>query len=206
MGRPIKITSIEYVGSAGSPKELPTHDLPEVAVSGRSNVGKSSLINALLGRHRMARVSSKPGHTRRLQFFMVNKDFMLADLPGYGYAAASKDIRKTFAPMVDSYLRNRPELKAMIVILDSRREPSKLDLQLLEYIEGFGIRLIGAITKIDKFPKHRRKLRAAEVAGKAGLKPGSWVAFSAVVNLGREELWRAIMREITPPGRSENAD
>ena len=130
----MKIKSAEFVTSAVQPSQYPPEELPEFAFSGRSNVGKSSLINTLVNRKKLVQTSSTPGKTRLVNFFRVNDALMLVDLPGYGYARVSEAERQKWRPMVEQYLSGRKTLKAVIVILDARRDPAKADTQLLDWL------------------------------------------------------------------------
>jgi GTP-binding protein len=176
-----------------------------VAFAGRSNVGKSSLLNVLVNRRGLARTSSTPGRTQAINFFSVGDRLSLVDLPGYGYARVSKETQRTWGTMVETYLRKRSSLKAVVVILDIRREPNQGDLDLLAWLKGYGRRPIVVLTKVDKLSRNRSRQRAAEI--RARLEPicaTGAVLFSAKTREGREEIWKAI-REATEvdslPGR-----
>jgi GTP-binding protein len=147
---------VELTHNAGEPREFPSDELPEVAVMGRSNVGKSSLINAVLGRRKLARTSGRPGKTRRIHFYRVADEFYLVDLPGYGYAAASKEERKSWQPMVESYLRgSRKALRGAVLLVDVRRGPEEEEAQLLEWLAAENIPAAIAVTKSDKLSRSR---------------------------------------------------
>jgi GTP-binding protein len=130
----MKITSATFVKSATSPEHYPRDGRPEIAFMGRSNVGKSSLINSMLGARGLARTSSTPGRTQLINFFLINDAFYFVDLPGYGYARVPRDVKKHWGPMVEKYLATRPELVLSIVITDSRHEPTELDLLMKEWL------------------------------------------------------------------------
>lgn len=171
----------------------PETKLPEVAFAGRSNVGKSSLINALVHRRKLARVSNTPGRTREINFFAVNDEFVLADLPGYGYARVSKEKRAAWRPLIEGYLRGSPTLRGVVQLLDARRSPSEDDLQMLEFLAHVATPTIIVATKVDKVLKAQRTPRIAALAGEAGVELEQVIPFSAVTGEGRDELAEAIV-------------
>jgi len=188
----MKIISAEFIKSATKPSEYPRGNFPEIAIAGRSNVGKSSLINALVNRKNLAKTSSSPGRTQLINFFLVNGKFSLVDLPGYGYARVPLQVRKTWKPMVESYLQTRKEIRLVILILDARRGSSADDLALLDWLDYHKIPSLIALTKADKLSqleRARQKKALADVSLFSG-KPLSF--FSAVTGEGKEELWRLI--------------
>ena len=146
----INFTNVNFVKSCPNRKEKPQDIKPEVLVVGKSNVGKSSLINALCAKKRLAFTSSKPGHTRLLNYYDVDKRFYLVDAPGYGYAKGGIDLDRLFAEMMDSYFSNNRELKIVLVLLDARREISNDDQEIIDYIKESGFPYFIVITKIDK--------------------------------------------------------
>jgi GTP-binding protein len=170
----------------------PPPNLPEIAFAGRSNVGKSSLINALLRRKKVARVSNTPGRTREIHFFSVNDAFVLADLPGYGYARVSKERKAAWRPLIEGYLRESPRLRGVVQLLDARRSPSADDLQMLEFLAEGQTPAIVVATKIDKLPKAQRSARIDELSREAGVDVAQIIPFSAVTGEGRDELAGAI--------------
>jgi len=188
----MKIKSAEFVTSAVQPTQYPPEELPEFAFSGRSNVGKSSLINTLVNRKKIVQTSSTPGKTRLVNFFRVNDALMLVDLPGYGYARVSEAARQSWRPMIEQYLSGRKTLKAVIVILDARREPGKTDTQLLDWLARIGIPRIIAVTKCDKLSKTELAKQVRLIAQGLGLPHEELVLFSAKSHQGRDTLWRAI--------------
>jgi GTP-binding protein len=171
----------------------PTLDLPEVAFAGRSNVGKSTLINALLHRKKFARVSNTPGRTREINFFSVNDTFVLADLPGYGYARVSKERRAAWRPLIEGYLQGSPTLRGVVQLLDARRSPNDDDLQMLEFLAHVGTPAVIVATKVDKLTKAQRTTRIKELALEAGVTGDQVIPFSAVTGEGRDELAEAIV-------------
>ena len=192
----MKIISAEFIKSATKPSEYPRGNLPEVAIAGKSNVGKSSLINALVNRKNLAKTSSSPGRTQLINFFLVNGKFSLVDLPGYGYARVPLRVRKTWKPMVESYLQTRKEIRLVILILDARRGASADDLALLDWLDYHKIPSLIALTKADKLSqieRARQKKVLADVSLLSG-KPMSF--FSAITGEGKEELWRLIQEAL----------
>ena len=188
------IRSLEFLGGmAGLEGWRPDAKLPEVAFAGRSNVGKSSLINKLVRRKKLARVSNTPGRTREINFFAVNGKFVLADLPGYGYARVSKERKAAWRPLIEGYLRGSPALKGVVQLLDARRKPSDDDLQMLEFLAQVGTPTIIVATKVDKLPKAERSERIEELAREAAVDLDQVIPFSAVSGEGRDELAEAIV-------------
>ena len=151
-----QILSAEYSLSAYRGDQCPPGGLPEVAFLGRSNVGKSTLINSLLGRQKLVRTSSRPGCTRALNFFLINQRWNFVDLPGFGYAAVSKDVKASWRPLVLSYLARRESLAAVVFLQDSRRLPGPEELFLWEFLRERGRRVIPVLTKADKLKRGER--------------------------------------------------
>lgn len=194
---PLVIRKLEFLGGMASDGGWrPDVKLPEVAFAGRSNVGKSSLINKLVHRKKLARVSNTPGRTREINFFEVNGLFVLADLPGYGYARVSKDKREAWRPLIEGYLRRSPALKGVVQLLDARRTPTPDDLQMLEFLSEVGTPTIVVATKIDKVKKAERVSRIDRLALEAGIDVEQIIPFSAVNGEGRDELAEAILELI----------
>lgn len=186
----------EFVGSAVSPRDFPRDGLPEVALVGRSNVGKSSLINRLTGARGLAAVSRTPGRTRSINFFRVffrRGRFYLVDLPGYGFSRAPQRVRRGWEAMVGRYLFDRPALRLALLIVDARREPQPSDLAARDLLVQRGIRFLVVYTKSDKLSRAelvRQRARLGQIYGTAGSLPP--IPFSAVTGEGRKELWNAI--------------
>jgi GTP-binding protein len=196
----MKITSAEFVKSAFAEEHWPLDGVPEVAFLGRSNVGKSSLMNSLLGVKGLARTSSTPGRTQSLNFFRVNRRFYFVDLPGYGYARVPRDVRESWGKIVTDYLANRQPLVLSIHIVDSRHDPTKLDLQLREWLEFHGRPFLTVATKADKLSQNelRKSLaRARQTFGQTVDRDDKLVAYSAVTGRGREQIWHAIEEAVT---------
>lgn len=147
------IKSSSYAVSAVREDQYPKDDLPEIALSGRSNVGKSSLINTLLNRKNLARTSSQPGKTQTLNFYLVNDEFYLVDVPGYGYARVSQKKRQEFGEMIQDYLETRSNLKGLVILIDSRHEPTKDDIAMYNYAQYLNLPILVVCTKIDKIKR-----------------------------------------------------
>lgn len=194
----MKITSATFVKSATSPEHYPRDGRPEIAFMGRSNVGKSSLINSLLGVKGLARTSSTPGRTQLINFFLINDAFYFVDLPGYGYARVPQNVKKHWGPMVEKYLATRPGLVLSIVITDSRHEPTELDLQMIEWLETRRKPFIIVATKADKLSSNQ--LRAQLGRASAVLGSGELVAYSAVTRSGAARIWKEITSRTTDFG------
>lgn len=186
------IRSAEFVLSAARASQYPPAVLPEVAFAGRSNVGKSSLINALVNRKKLALTSATPGKTRLINFFRINDRFMLVDLPGYGYAKVSAAERSSWAPMIERYLSGRACLRAVVALFDIRRDPGPEDLKLVDFLARRGVPLIPVATKSDKLGRSAQARQLAAIAAAAGTAPAAVILFSTRSRQGREALWRAI--------------
>jgi len=201
---PLVIREIEFLGGLAQPGGWrPEPSLPEIAFSGRSNVGKSSLLNALVRRKALARVSATPGKTREINFFKVNRAFLLVDLPGYGYARVSKAAREGWRPLIEGYLTESTPLRGVVQLIDARRDPTAEDVQMLDFLADLGAPTIVALTKTDK-------LKKAEVAGRVetltralGLDPEQVIPFSAVTGAGRDELAEAVVELVKAPAWRE---
>jgi len=190
----MKITSAEFLKSALQQAGWPHDNIPEIAFLGRSNVGKSSLINSLLGVRGLARTSSTPGRTQVLNFFLINRQFRVVDLPGYGYARAPKDVRAEWGSAAEEYLAKREQLVLSIHIVDSRHEPSKQDLQLHEWLVHHHKPHLIVATKSDKLSKNelsRNVKRAAHA-----FKSDNLLIYSATKREGRDRLWSAIEKSL----------
>jgi GTP-binding protein len=197
---PLVIRSLAFLGGMASPNGWrPPPGLPEVAFSGRSNVGKSSLINALVRRKALARVSGTPGKTREINFFDVNGTFVLADLPGYGFARVSKTQRAAWRPLIESYLGQSRELRGVVQLLDARHDPSTDDLTMLDFLAELGAPTIAVLTKVDKLRARELPERIAAIARATGLDEEQLIPFSAQTGQGRDELADAIVRLVSEP-------
>lgn len=191
----VKITSAEFLKSSFQLADWPAGQMPEIAFMGRSNVGKSSLINSLLSVRGLARTSSTPGRTQSLNFFLVNGRFRFVDLPGFGYARVPKAIKSSWGEMVSSYLAKREQLVLSIHIVDSRHEPTKQDLQLHEWLEHSNKPRLIVATKSDKLSNNELRKTLEHIVHV--LEDDSVVAYSAKTGRGRDELWRAIKSAIS---------
>ncbi|MGI6492968.1 MAG: YihA family ribosome biogenesis GTP-binding protein [Peptococcaceae bacterium] len=185
----MKITKAEFVTSAVNPANYPAGQLPEVALAGRSNVGKSSLLNKLLNRKRLARTSNTPGRTRLINFFLVNSSFHLVDLPGYGYAKVPMGERDSWKKMIESYLNTRTHLKGLLLLVDSRHPPTAMDLQMYAWLKYRSLPAVIVATKADKLSRSRLQQSLRVIRSDLGLAADdALIPFSAVTGQGREEL------------------
>lgn len=194
----MKITSADFIKSAFEPKDYPPDTLPEVAFSGKSNVGKSSLINTLVNRKGLARTSSTPGRTQSINFFRINERILFVDLPGYGFAKVPLHLKQQWKPMVEAYLKTRRNLRLAVVILDIRREPSGDDINLVDWLAVYGISFLAVGTKVDKLSNNQRIKQKAVIERKLQLKETPLVMFSALTGEGKEELWKRIGVRLKP--------
>ena len=188
------IRSAKFICSAVTPEHYPPADLPEVAFAGRSNVGKSSLINKILNRKKLVRTSKTPGRTQLLNFFEINKIYRFVDLPGYGYAKVPAEVQKRWRPMVENYLTSRSNMRGMVLLLDIRREPSKEDLNLWHWLQTMSIEVVKVITKADKLSRNKRNKQIAAIAKTLGCKKEELIEFSAMTGEGRHEIWKELLR------------
>lgn len=191
------VLDAEFIAGATALGQLPAPTFAEVAFAGRSNVGKSSLINNLVARKKLVRTSSAPGCTRAINIFRVRlrtdggeAHLDLVDLPGYGYAQRSKTERKSWGPLIEGFLRDRPGLRGAVVILDIRRGVEEDDVQLLEFLDDVGVEPIIVATKMDKLPASKRKLAVTELRREIG-RP--IVPYSSVTGDGRDALWKRLL-------------
>jgi GTP-binding protein len=190
----MKITSAEFLKSAFQESDWPRDPKPEIAFMGRSNVGKSSVINSLLSTRGLARTSNTPGRTQSLNFFDINNSFRFVDLPGFGYARVPKSLRLGWGEMVTSYLAKRQQLVLSIQLVDSRHEPTKLDLQLHEWLGHSAKPGLIVATKSDKLSNNDLKISLKRV--RSVFKTETVIAFSAKSGSGRDELWRTIEKSL----------
>ncbi len=181
-----------FVTSAAEPRQFPPEDLPEVAVVGRSNVGKSSLINALTGQAGLARTSRTPGRTRLVNWFEIDGRFHLVDLPGYGYAEVSRDMRESWRPLIEKYLSDRKTLAGVLLLIDVRRGVQDEELDFAPWLEARGTPIVVALTKSDKLAKNKRMLEVGKARKQLGLRRDPF-AVSAQTGDGIDALWRAVV-------------
>jgi GTP-binding protein len=187
------IRNVEFLGGMAERHGWrPESSLPEVAFAGRSNVGKSSLLNSLVRRKSFARVSRTPGRTREINFFRINNTFVLVDLPGYGYARVSKEKKAQWRPLIESYLRRTTQLRGIVLLLDIRREPSDDDQAMLDFLAEMEVPTIVALTKMDKLTKAAALKQAADISRALALASEQVIPFSAQTGEGRIELLEAI--------------
>ena len=188
------IQKAEIIISAVGTDQYPVTDLPEIAVVGRSNVGKSSFINRILRRKKLARTSSKPGRTRTINFFNIEDEITLVDVPGYGYAKGSKKEQAKWADMMDEYFHLREPLEAVILLIDFRHGMTELDLQMYEFLKSVALPVIIVATKADKVRKSRWNANQSEIARQVQLtEEDSFVTFSSETGVGYDEVWQLMM-------------
>jgi GTP-binding protein len=200
----MKVTAARFVGAAATPGGGPPPRLPEVAIAGRSNVGKSSLLNALLGRRGLARISRTPGRTRQLNFFLVNDRFMVVDLPGYGFAVGPEAERRSWGPLVERFLGDRPTLRGVAVLVDARRGVETEEDELLAFLAHVGLPAAVVATKLDKLGREPGGAALAALRARLG-ESTPVVGFSARTGEGRDGLWRVLRGWLDRPGRASRA-
>lgn len=194
------IRSAEFVTSAVRAEQYPTTGFPEVAFVGRSNVGKSSLLNKLVNRRQLARTSGHPGKTQLINFFSINESLHLVDLPGYGYARVSKQQQATWGPMVETYLQRRSQLRLVVQLIDLRHEPSREDKQMNEWLRHFGVPLLVVTTKADKLSRTERDKQERMIRRELQISaPEALIVTSAGKGTGIEDVWNVI-ESYTVPG------
>jgi GTP-binding protein len=193
----MKITQAQFIISAVKPHQYPEDALPEIALAGRSNVGKSSLINKLILRKNLARTSSQPGKTQQLNYYRVNEMIYLVDFPGYGYAKVSKTQREQFGEMIERYIRDREQLKLQLLVIDIRHEPSAQDKLMYKWLKHYEIPTCIVATKADKIPRSKwdRHIKMIKLSLEADPRDPV-VLFSSETGLGREQLWDIITEAI----------
>ncbi|HSQ85577.1 MAG TPA: ribosome biogenesis GTP-binding protein YihA/YsxC [Desulfobacterales bacterium] len=182
--------------SAVKPSHYPSTDLPEIAFTGRSNVGKSSLINSLVNRKHLVKTSSTPGRTQLINFFIINKTISFVDLPGFGYAKVPDSVRKSWGPMIETYLSTRDTLKGVVLIMDIRRIPGLQELNFIEWLHYYHIPSILILTKSDKLSKIKQKNQHLSIAKALSVNQEELILFSAKSRMGKNEVWDAIGRLI----------
>ena len=191
----MKITSAKFVAAANLPTSFPKDRKPEVAFLGRSNVGKSSLMNSLLSVKGLARTSSTPGRTQSLNFFLINEQFYFVDLPGYGYAKRSKEARHEWGKLIEKYLAEREQLVLSILIVDARHEPSPLDLLMKSWLQHFKFPFLVVSTKVDKLSANERH-KSLQTAKKV-LETEHILPYSSITRDGMKEVWNVIRERVT---------
>lgn len=189
----MKVTEAKYACSAVGPGQYPADNLPELAFAGRSNVGKSSLLNALLNRRSLARISSRPGKTQTINFYLVNQAFYLVDFPGYGFARVSKEIKSTWGRMIEGYLKGRTQLKGVVQLIDIRHEPTADDIQMYQWLQFFGFPTIVVATKADKLSRSKALQQLKMIRSKLKIPAdGVLLPFSAISKEGVDHLWELL--------------
>ena len=187
-----KIHTAEFVTSAVDPEGYPRPDRPEIAFGGRSNVGKSSLINSLTQRKKLVKTSKRPGRTQLINFFNINDELYAVDLPGYGFAKVPQSVKEAWGPMIEGYLASRPTLKALVVVMDLRRGVEEDDFELIMAAPTVGVQPVLVFTKADKFSPNQRKQRRRELANDIETDPGQLILYSSTQGFGRKKLWKRL--------------
>ena len=188
----LRFADVRFLTSVFSLKQLPAPELPEIAFAGRSNVGKSSLINRLIKRKNLVKTSARPGKTQSLNFFLVDNSLYLVDLPGYGYAKVPKKMKDSWQSLITGYLETRETLKCVIVIIDLRHSLKVSDLQLADWLRSSGVPLLIVYTKIDKLSANKRHKHAASLDAGLGILKEERVLFSAKTGEGREKILQVL--------------
>jgi len=190
------IKSAEFVTSAVKPSQYPPAVLPEIAFAGRSNVGKSSLINTLVNRKRLVKTSSTPGRTQLINFFNINEKFSFVDIPGYGYAKVPASVKKKWGPMIETYITTRKTLKGVVLIMDLRRTPGPEEMNMLDWLNHYGIPSVPVLTKSDKLSKTRQQKQLKEISNTLSADKDNFILFSAKSRQGKDEVWDAVKKLI----------
>lgn len=202
----MKLKSVEFAGAIARPGQDPPGTLPQVAFAGRSNVGKSSLINRLLERHRknIARVSASPGKTQEINFYRIraelddhDDDFFLVDLPGYGFARAPRPVREAWRPLIEGFLKRSDELLGVVQLIDARHEPTADDLKMIDFLTGIEMPTLIVLTKVDKLKPTEREKRLKAATELLGIEPDQIVPFSSTTGEGRDALMESIEHLLT---------
>ncbi|MBU4260153.1 MAG: ribosome biogenesis GTP-binding protein YihA/YsxC [Proteobacteria bacterium] len=192
------IKSAEFIKSAVKPPQYPPAVLPEIAFAGRSNVGKSSLINTLLNRKRLVKTSSTPGRTQLINFFLINEKFSFVDLPGYGYAKVPPSVQKNWGPMIETYLTSRETLKGIVLIMDIRRMPGKHELDIMDWLYHYNIPVILILTKADKLSKTKQIKQHLSISKALSVDRNNLILFSAKSRQGKDDVWDAVEKLLHP--------
>ncbi|MGP4071368.1 ribosome biogenesis GTP-binding protein YihA/YsxC [Piscibacillus sp. B03] len=194
----MKVTQAEIVISAVSKKQYPNEGLPEVALAGRSNVGKSSFINKMIQRKSLARTSSKPGKTQTLNFYKINEAFFFVDVPGYGYAKVSKKEREAWGRMMEEYFQERETLEGTVLLIDMRHPPTEDDIIMYDFLKHFDIPVLIVATKLDKVKKAKRDQHIKVIKEALDIEPeDNLVAFSAETGEGKDQAWKHLSEFIS---------
>lgn len=189
----MKITSAEFIVSAVNTQQYPDDRLPEIALAGRSNVGKSSFINRMIQRKGLAKTSSKPGKTRTINFYKINESFYFADVPGYGYAQVSKKERDEWGPMMEEYFQLRESLRAVVLVVDIRHTPTNDDVLMYDFLKHFDLPAIVVATKVDKIKRGKRPKHIKQIVHKLRVeREDAVIPFSAETGEGKEKVWSTL--------------
>lgn len=189
----MKVHNAEIVISAVQPEQYPNTKLPEIALAGRSNVGKSSFINTLINRKGLARTSGKPGKTQTLNFYLIEEALHFVDVPGYGYAKVSKIERAKWGNMIETYITEREQLQAVVSLVDMRHDPTADDIQMYEFLKYYNIPVIVVATKCDKIKKNQWNKHESAIKKKLNFDPSDdFIVFSSETKEGKEKAWEAI--------------
>ena len=189
----MKVHNAEIVISAVQPEQYPKSKLPEIALAGRSNVGKSSFINTLINRKGLARTSGKPGKTQTLNFYLIEEALHFVDVPGYGYAKVSKTERAKWGKMIETYITEREQLQAVVSLVDMRHDPSAEDIQMYEFLKYYNIPVIVVATKCDKIKKNQWNKHESAIKRKLDFDPSDdFIVFSSETKEGKDKAWAAI--------------
>lgn len=187
-----RVREVEFVGAIGEPGQPPPLPLPQIAIAGRSNVGKSSLINRLVERKSLARTSKRPGRTQEINFFRVDGRFLIADLPGYGFAKAPREIRERWGPLIETYLTTAPALLGVILLIDARRGVTPDDREMIAYLAETGVPVLFALTKTDKLNRAGRRAALDTLRESLGVDADQTLATSAKTGAGLDTLWQSL--------------
>jgi len=187
------VKSADFITSAAKPEQYPPPGTPEIAFAGRSNVGKSTLINCLVNRQRLVKTSNTPGRTQLINFFMINAAFRFVDLPGYGYARVPAAVRRQWGPMIETYLSTRDDLHGLILLVDIRRTPGHEEHDLIHWLNHHRLPFRVVATKADKLSRNQRVRPLRDIAATLGVTSGDLIPFSAKTRLGREVVWQAVV-------------
>lgn len=191
----MKVTKAEIVISAVSEKQYPDNNLPEIALAGRSNVGKSSFINKLINRKNLARTSSKPGKTQTLNFYLINDAFHFVDVPGYGYAKVSKREREKWGKMMEEYFTKRSTLKLAVLIVDIRHKPTNDDVMMYDFLKYYNMTVLVIATKLDKIPKNKKQQHLQQVINTLEMeKEDTIIPFSSETGEGKDATWNFLQQ------------
>ncbi|MGH7539852.1 MAG: ribosome biogenesis GTP-binding protein YihA/YsxC [Gemmatimonadota bacterium] len=192
--------SVEFAGAIAAPDQAPPARLPQVAIAGRSNVGKSTLLNRLVGRKSIARTSKRPGRTQQINFFRVDDSFLIADLPGYGFAKAPEAVRERWGPLIESYLSSTPELLGIVLLIDARRGVGSDDVRLVEYLAALRTPALFVLTKADKLNRQGRQKAVREARAALGVDEEQLLVTSAKTGLGVATLWHSLRALVDEAG------